>query len=134
MQVAFHLHFRLEIEIPFVFEKFIACVAEAFVNFGVVFFRGETDRFPYFLDFDQLFRGFVPLLAGDRRSGDQFLGLDAKLGFQVEVFLLFLFQLVEMFLMPFVDFRTGFAETVPQLFLVFVGHRAYFAPLFVQLL
>ena len=76
----------------------------------------------------------MPLLAGRRRSLREFLGADAKLGFQFQIALLLLLDVVEILLMPFVDFRARLAETVPQRLFVFVGDRSDLAPLLVQFL
>ena len=67
-QVVFHLLLVLEIESPFVFEKLVAGVPETFVNFRIVFFGGESDGLPHFLDIDELFRSPVPLFAGRQRG------------------------------------------------------------------
>ena len=79
-------------------------------------------------------RSLVPLLTRRERCGDQFFGLYAQLGFQLQVPFLFLFDGVEVLLMAFVDLCARFAETLPELLLVFVGYGAGFAPLVVQFL
>lgn len=99
----------------------------------IIFLGIESDRFPDFLYLEELLARLVPLFARSQRLLRQLFGFDAKLALELQIAELLLLDILEKLLMLLVDTARSLLETIPQHLFIFIGHRADFSPLVVQL-
>ena len=134
LEVVLHLALQPGIVGTLGLEEFVAGIAETLVDGIVIFLGSESDRFPDFLYLEELLARLVPLFARSQRLLRQLFGLDTKLALEFQIAELLLLDILEKLLMLLVDTARSLLETIPQHLFIFIGHRADFTPLVVQLL
>ena len=134
LEVVLHLALQPGIVGTLGLEEFVAGIAETLVDGIVIFLGSESDRFPDFLYLEELLARLVPLFARSQRLLRQLFGFDAKLALELQIAELLLLDILEKLLMLLVDTARSLLETIPQHLFIFIGHRADFSPLVVQLL
>ena len=134
LEVVLHLALQPGIVGTLGLEEFVAGIAETLVDGIVIFLGSESDRFPDFLYLEELLARLVPLFARSQRLLRQLFGLDTKLALEFQIAELLLLDILEKLLMLLVDTARSLLETIPQHLFIFIGHRADFSPLVVQLL